>query len=492
MSYNVNQKVGISAITTYVPPYRVGLENWCDWTNNSWDKIGNIIGSGFRMLGPNESIYTMAANAVLDLIVENQIKSNDIGFLALGTESSTDNSAGTIIIKGMVNEELKNRGMDPISNQCEVPEFKQACLSGIYALKNAVRYVNSDAPEKKAIVVCSDIALYQIGSSGEPTQGAGAVATLIESNPKIAEVKTASSGSSSEYRQLDFRKPIQYRAENLNGHSASDLDLPVFNGKYSASCYIDGTISALSNMSHNLGKSVSRVIKESVAIFMHRPFHKMPLNAFSISYLHALANGDSSDQKELDEYISFSDSSSDEIRNELKEKIDLKNFLENDINKDLFPKTNRILKELHRYEPFKTKALSKLKLGSELTKEMGNIYSGSIFGWLAAGIEDSKKNGKTLNGKDALLIGYGSGDAAEVIPITFTNECCELDKNIKYSDAFDSPINLDHNQYVKLRTNKVLEGIQSSNNKGFFVSKIGSEESKDFQDAGIEYYEYLN
>ena len=170
----------------------------------------------------------------------------------------------------------------------------------------------------------------------------------------------------------------------------------------------------------------------------------------------------------------------------------LKNFLENDINKDLFPKTNRILKELHRYEPFKTKVLSKLELGSELTKEMGNIYSGSIFGWLAAGIEDSKKNGKTLNGKDALLIGYGSGDAAEVIPITFTNECCELDKNIKYSDAFDSPINLDHNQYVKLRTNKVLEGIQSSNNKGFFVSKIGSEESKDFQDAGIEYYEYLN
>ena len=182
----------------------------------------------------------------------------------------------------MVNDELKNRGMNPISNQCEVPEFKQACLSGIYALKNAVRYVNSDAPEKKAIVVCSDIALYQIGSSGEPTQGAGAVATLIESNPKIAEVNTAFSGSSSEYRQIDFRKPIQYRAENLNGHSASDLDLPVFNGKYSASCYIDGTISALSNMSLNRGQSLSKLLNEAAAVFMHRPFHKMPMNAFSI------------------------------------------------------------------------------------------------------------------------------------------------------------------------------------------------------------------
>ena len=488
----MKQKVGISAITAYVPSYRVGLEDWCDWTDNSWNKISSIIGSGFRMLGPDESIYTMAANSVLDLIIENNIDPREIGFLALGTESSTDNSAGTIIIKGMVNEELTNRGMDPISNQCEVPEFKQACLSGIYALKNAVRYVHSDAPDKKAIVVCSDIALYQIGSSGEPTQGAGAVATLIESNPKIAEVKTAFSGSSSEYRQLDFRKPIQYRAENLNGHSASDLDLPVFNGKYSASCYIDGTISALSNMSENRGQSLSKLLKEAAAVFMHRPFHRMPLNAFSISYLYALANGDEADHLELEDLTKEANIESEEIERELKVKPDLKSFLQTDINKDLFPKTNKALKALNKIKPFKDKVLSKLKLGNELTKEMGNIYSGSIFAWLAAGIEDSMKNGKVLNGKDALLIGYGSGDAAEVIPISFTQDCCDNENNIKYSAAFTDPVNLDHNQYIKLRTNKVLEGVESKKSKGFIVSKVGTEESTDFQDAGIEYYKYLN
>ena len=68
------------------------------------------------MLGPDESIYTMAANAVLDLIIENKIEPSQVGFLALGTESSTDNSAGTIIIKGMVNDELKKRGINPISS----------------------------------------------------------------------------------------------------------------------------------------------------------------------------------------------------------------------------------------------------------------------------------------------------------------------------------------------------------------------------------------
>ena len=488
----MKQKVGISAITAYVPSYRVGLEDWCNWTNNSWDKISSIIGSGFRMLGPDESIYTMAANAVLDLIIENKIEPSQIGFLALGTESSTDNSAGTIIIKGMVNDELKNRGLSPISNQCEVPEFKQACLSGIYALKNAVRYVNSDAPEKKAIVVCSDIALYQIGSSGEPTQGAGAVATLIESNPKIAEVNTAFSGSSSEYRQIDFRKPIQYRAENLNGHSASDLDLPVFNGKYSASCYIDGTISALSNMSLNRGQSLSKLLNEAAAVFMHRPFHKMPMNAFSISYLYALANGDEDDHQEFYDLLDQANIQPEEIKKELKERPDLVTFLQTDINKELFPKTNKALKSLNRIKPFKDKVLSKIKLGNELTKEMGNIYSGSIFAWLAAGIEDSMKNGKDLNGKDGLLIGYGSGDAAEVIPISFTQDCCDKESNIKYSSAFSEPVNLNHKQYIKLRTNKILEGIESRKSKGFVVSKVGKEESTDFQDAGIEYYEYLN
>ena len=488
----MKQKVGISAITAYVPSYRVGLEDWCNWTDNSWDKISSIIGSGFRMLGPDESIYTMAANAVLDLIIENKIEPSQIGFLALGTESSTDNSAGTIIIKGMVNDELKNRGLSPISNQCEVPEFKQACLSGIYALKNAVRYVNSDAPEKKAIVVCSDIALYQIGSSGEPTQGAGAVATLIESNPKIAEVNTAFSGSSSEYRQIDFRKPIQYRAENLNGHSASDLDLPVFNGKYSASCYIDGTISALSNMSLNRGQSLSKLLNEAAAVFMHRPFHKMPMNAFSISYLYALANGDKDDHQEFYELLAQANIQPEEIKKELKERPDLVTFLQTDINKELFPKTNKALKSLNRIKPFKDKVLSKIKLGNELTKEMGNIYSGSIFAWLAAGIEDSMKNGKDLNGKDGLLIGYGSGDAAEVIPISFTQDCCDKESNIKYSSAFSEPVNLNHKQYIKLRTNKILEGFESIKSKGFVVSKVGKEESTDFQDAGIEYYEYLN
>ena len=44
----------------------------------------------------------MAANAVIRLIDQYDIDPERVKFLGLGTESSTDNSAGAIIVKGMV------------------------------------------------------------------------------------------------------------------------------------------------------------------------------------------------------------------------------------------------------------------------------------------------------------------------------------------------------------------------------------------------------
>jgi len=486
------QKVGISALSTYVPPYRVDLEKWSDWTHQSWDKIKQVIGTGFRMLGPNQTIYTMAANAVLDLILSNKIKPSEIGFLALGTESSTDNSAGSIIIKGMIDKELRNRSMQPISKNCEVPEFKQACLSGIYAVKNAVRFIKTDAPSLKAIVVCSDIALYQLGTSGEPTQGAGAVAILIESNPKIAEVKTAESGSASDYRHLDFRKPIHYRAKQANGHSDFDLDLPIFNGKYSSSCYIDGTINALDNMALKNSEHLSDHLKQVTAVFMHRPFHRMPMTAFSIAYLYALGKGGVNEHRELEEYANIADVSFNDFLTELNNKPNVSDFPDNDINRNAFPIASKAMKALHDDSAFQKKVLAKLNFGQDLTMEMGNIYSGSVFGWLSAGLEEASRKGLDWSNKEALIIGYGSGDATEAIPIVFAEGWEQAVQISPFSLAFESYIDLSHEQYIKLRSEKTTNGIDYHLNNQFVVHKIGTEERDDFQDAGIEYYEYLN
>lgn len=486
------QKVGISAITTYVPPYRVDLEKWCEWNDQSWEKVKSIVGTGFRIMGPNQTIYTMAANAVLDLILSHKIKPSEIGFLALGTESSTDNSAGSIIIKGMINKELKNRSIEPIANNCEVPEYKQACLSGVYALKNAVRFIKTDAPTQKAIVVCSDIALYQLGASGEPTQGAGAVAALIESNPKIAEIRTSEAGSASDYRHLDFRKPIQYRAKQANGHSDFDLDLPIFNGKYSSSCYIDGTLNAMDDMSRKNSGHLANHLRNTKAVFMHRPFKKMPITAFSIAYLYALAQGDGNDHEELGLYANVSNTDANEVIAELSSKPNVSEFPDIDINREVLPLTIKLVKALQSEAGFKNHVISKLSLGSKLTMEMGNIYSGSVFGWLSAGLEDAINNHIDLSNEEALMIGYGSGDAAEVIPMIFVQGWQESAHLTPFSASFESYIDLTHEQYINLRSEKNSNGIDYQLKDQFIVKKIGSEETDNFQDAGIEYYEFIN
>ena len=95
----MNEPVGISGFAVYVPPYRVDLEAWCDWTNNPWDKTKAVVGRSFRMRGPAQSVYTIAATAVLKLIEQYGIDPARVGFLGLGTESSTDNSAGAVSSK---------------------------------------------------------------------------------------------------------------------------------------------------------------------------------------------------------------------------------------------------------------------------------------------------------------------------------------------------------------------------------------------------------
>ena len=107
-------------------------------------------------------------------------------------------------------------------------------------------------------------------------------------------------------------------------------------------------------------------------------------------------------------------------------------------------------------------------------------------------MEDALKNGIDLSKEEALIIGYGSGDAAEVIPIFFVEGWETSTRLTPFSNAFESYINLTHEQYLKLRSEKTANGINYDLKNEFVVRKIGSEERVDFQDAGIEYYEFLS
>lgn len=321
-------QIGISGFASYLPRYRVKLADWCKWTGDNWDKVRAVVGSSFRMRGPNENAYTMAATAVLRLIEQYHIDPQQIGYLALGTESSTDNSAGAVIVKGMVNKGLATIGKPKLSRACEVPEFKHACLGGVYAMKAAARFLALDGNGKVAVVVCSDVAEYERATSGEPTQGAGAVAMLIEADPKLLALELHHSGSASEYRGPDFRKPFYRFMQQSPGEFGQPRDFPVFNGKYSTTCYIDEVLAAMRDMFKRLDTAPSRFLKDLTATFLHRPYQRMAETGLIMSYLLALAIGDADDHAELDVYAQAADVDSAELVLELTNEPDVFSLVE--------------------------------------------------------------------------------------------------------------------------------------------------------------------
>jgi hydroxymethylglutaryl-CoA synthase len=480
--------IGISGIAVHVPPFRVDLQNWCDWSGEDRNKIRDVVGTGFRLPGPQQSVYTMAANAVLKLIENYDVDPSKVRYLGLGTESSTDNSAGAVIAKGMVDNALRKQGKAPLSRNCEVPEFKHACLGGVYAIKNALRFLQTDGQDATAIVVCSDIALYEQGSSGEPTQGSGAVAILLQANPTLASIDLNQSGNASDYRVVDFRKPIQYT--NGDGRTYACTNIPVFNGRYSASCYVDELLSALENMYARRGLDANHYLRELRAVFMHRPFKRMPENGWGMAYLFSLLN--ESHKDELRRYAEAAGVNFADLQDEMNNRPHLSDFgVQERIAEDAFPLVNKVLRCFRNDADYPALVSDKMQLGSAVMEELGNLYTGALPAWFAAGVEQATRESLDLVGKEILLFGYGSGDAAEAMPVTMVAGWEQAAAKIDMAEAMAGAVDLSEDQYRALHQGSTADlGYQPSDE--FIVERVGASSEADFQDKGIEYYRFVD
>ena len=483
----MNRDVGISGFAAYVPPYRVSLKDWCQWTGAPWNKIRAVVGHSFRMRGPRQSVYTMAGTAAMRLIEQYGIDPERIGFLGLGTESSTDNSAGAVIVKGMLDDGLKARGLPPVNRCCEVPEIKHACLGAVYALKYAARYLALADNDRCAIVISADIAEYARGSSGEPTQGAGAVAMLLERDPKLLSVNLSCIGSASSYRAVDFRKPVLRNLirNQLNRHFQ---DLPVFNGKYSTTCYLDETLHALNDMLGRLNVSPPAYYHGLGAAFMHRPYHRMPQTSFALSYLFGLARGGSAGRDELHAYCRSAGLDTEAVIAEMRSTPDILQLVrDGNINEEVYPLSMALLKTFRAGHVFRELMASKMSLGAEPMKDIGNVYCAALPAWMAAGLEQAARERTELAGKDILAVGYGSGDAAEALPMRLVDGWQAAASRIGFAEALKHWQPLTRSQYESLHDDGVAQGLEDPDN-GFVVDAVGDASNPAFSDEGIEYY----
>lgn len=478
--------IGISGFASYLPPHRVQLAAWCKWTGDQFDKIRSVVGNSYRMRGANENAYTMAATAVLRLIQQYNINPQQIGFLGLGTESSTDNSAGAVLVKGMVNQALRSMGQAEISRACEVPEFKHACLGGVYALKAATRYLATDGHDRIAIVVCSDIAEYARASSGEPTQGAGAVAMLVEPDAKLLAVELDTSGSASAYRGPDFRKPFVRFMGQDEGPFMQPRDFPVFNGKYSTTCYVDEVLAAARDLFSRLTNRPSVFMRSMVASFLHRPYQRMAETGLAFTFLLALALGDADDQQELLLYAQNADVDPDKLITELVSAPDVYRLVEEgNIGEELYPLSSKTAKHFRTTARF-DELMS--DLGNEEMKEVGNLYTASLPAWMAAGIEGALQADANLAGERILTIGYGSGDAAEIIPMRFVDGWQQAAGKIAFAQALQGADDIDEQAYAQLHDSG--ESAPRTQLSGVFqIERVGQGDAP-YDDRGIEYYKY--
>lgn len=488
----VQEPIGISGAAVYLPPYRVDLERWCTWYGQPWDKIRNVVGRSFRVRGPAENVYTMAAAAVVRLIERYDVDPSRVRYLALGTESSTDNSAGTVVIKGLVNRGLARLGLAPISRYCEVPEFKHACLGGVYGLKNAVRFLAFEPGDPLAIVVSADVAEYARGSSGEPTQGAGAVAMLVEKHPRLLQLRLDFAGSASDDRRVDFRKPIARIVGERQRIHGQIRDFPVFNGKYSTTCYLDATLHAVRDMLLRRTRHAAGYFRELAAAFFHRPYQRMPESGLLLSYLMALSIGSRADRDRFVALCAEAGVDPDGATAELAASPDFQPLVDQRrIDDDVYPLALAVLRAFRGTDEARELLERAFSLGAETMAHVGNLYTAALPAWVAAGFQDAAGGRRSLDDGEVLLMGYGSGDAAEAIPALVCDGWRDAAQRIDFASALRGAIDIDREQYESLHDTGVAEGLAAPVGQLFRLERVGRQTSGPFVDFGIEYYECL-
>jgi hydroxymethylglutaryl-CoA synthase len=110
---------------------------------------------------------------------------------------------------------------------------------------------------------------------------------------------------------------------------------------------------------------------------------------------------------------------------------------------------------------------------------------------MAAGFEQAAANHSLAVGEEVLTLGYGSGDAAEVIPFFMAEGWREATAKIRFADALEFAIDIDFEQYKALHDGRRANGLGYVPRNEFVVDRVGRADERHFSDLGIEYYKYI-
>lgn len=220
------------------------------------DPAKYAVGLGVRTLAlcaPGEDAGTLAVRAAERALARAGIDRARIGLVAVGTESARDMSRplSQVVCEGL-----------GLSGAIRSYEVKHACYGGTLALLQALEWRRSGAARgRAALVVATDVALYALEDGGEPTQGAGAVAFVVDGSD-VAEVLLPTYTHAEP--AFDFYRPVGQL-------------FPSVDGPLSHACYVRAASRCFAALEADPERPFA--LDEADAVAFHVPFPKMVVKA---------------------------------------------------------------------------------------------------------------------------------------------------------------------------------------------------------------------
>jgi len=439
-------KFGVDAASFYVPSLYLEIKDLAEKRGIEPAKLEKGLGL-HKMALPDvhEDAATFTAEALLKLIQDYNINPKEISRVYLGTESALDAAKPTATYAvQMVEEFLTDEFGERSFRNCDVVDMTFACIGAVDALQNSLDFVRAN-PLKKAIVIASDYAKYELASSGEYTQGGGAVALLVSANPKLIEIDN-NWGVATE-SVFDFFKPRRHFSksdfptapENFPDKIEVFTDEPVFDGQYSNQCYQDRIREAYQHYKDQT--FTVRPYEDWRYLIFHLPYAFHGKRVFTEIY-------------SLENHLDYSDV---EKQKAIAKSEDYVNFINEKIEKS-----------------------------QRASSEIGNMYTASIFMALLSALQTSFDENEDLAEKEIGFLAYGSGSKSKVFVGKVSPEWKSIVEKWNLFEELKNRLPIDFETYEKLHR-KQLDSSFNPNYKGFGLTRI-EQESPVLK--GARYYSY--
>lgn len=441
--------VGIDSIALDLPQLYLPIKTLAEQRQIEADKL--IKGLGLhKMAFPDvgQDVVTFAANAALQLLHLENLHPSAISKILVATESGVDSSKpiGSYVIS-LLESQLGARSFA----HCDTVDFTFACIGGVDALQSSVDYVRLN-PTEKVIVITTDNAKYDLASTGEYTQGAGALALLITANPRIIALGQKT-GVATE-GVFDFFKPrrtfskleVTGKSDNPDwlGVLENDIQIykeqPVFDGQYSNQCYINRITEAYNHFKKQTNQP-DIVFQDWKQIFMHLPYCFQARRTFIEIY-----------------------------KNELHPNLPAEE-----------------LKALAKSEEYLQWVQEKIQPSEAASGQVGNLYTGSIFLGMLSGLSVLANHEADIVNEKVGFIAYGSGSKSKVFEGILQSEWKTQIAKVNLFSYLENRKEIDFSTYEQLHKKELCTAVGQP--QGFILDSI---EKENPGLIGARYYRYQN